>query len=234
MITGKPRKKQESCCCRIDQQSVSVEIENLQIKGMKKPIFLQVKRGEILGLAGLSGQGQEEFLAALAGYRKVLSGHIKINGQSAHLSSPRKAIKSGIALVPGDRQEEGIFMDHNIGDNLLFTMRTMSKTSFINKKKEDITRANDLIRRMNIQPQNPNQTIRYLSGGNQQKAVVGKWLELKPHLLLLSDPAKGVDVDAKEEMYRVIEQIAADGTAVILYASDNAELVRVCHRVAVM
>jgi ribose transport system ATP-binding protein len=110
----------------------------------------------------------------------------------------------------------------------------MSKTGFINKKKEDITRADDLIRRMNIQPQNPNQTIRYLSGGNQQKAVVGKWLELKPHLLLLSDPAKGVDVDAKEEMYRVIEQIAADGTAVILYASDNAELVRVCHRVAVM
>lgn len=234
MITGKPRRKQESCCCRIDQQSVSVEIDNLQIKGLKNLISLQVKRGEILGLAGLSGQGQEEFLAALAGYRKILSGHVKINGQSAHLSSPRKAIKTGIALVPGDRQEEGVFMDHNIGDNLLFTMRTMSKTGFINKKKEDITRADDLIKQMNIQPQNPNQIIRYLSGGNQQKAVVGKWLNLKPHLLLLSDPAKGVDVDAKEEMYRVIEQVAADGTAVILYASDNAELVRVCHRIAVM
>jgi len=236
LITGKePSETDADLSCSFQSDAaVRLEADNLLVTGRSHPVRMSVRKGEIVGIAGLNGQGQPQLLEALAGHTAILSGQVRIDGMPLHLKSPRDAIRAGMVMVPGDRQEEGVFLEHDILSNLVFPLYGIKRQRWLINKAENQKVSHDAMERMNIQPKDDTMKIRHLSGGNQQKVVVGKWLALSPKVLLLSDPAKGVDVNAKEEMYRVVRELADGGTAVVLYASDNEELIHVCQRVLVM
>ena len=210
------------------------EVRGLSLKGTLHNINLVIREGEILGVSGLQGQGQEELLLALAGYLNCSEGSFYINGSETRIKHPSHAISNGIVLVPGDRNEEGLFMQHDINTNLVFPQ-------FSGRKRRGILNAENIrrqsvavMKKLSVAAHDEFQKVSELSGGNQQKVVVGKWLSIEPRILLLSDPAKGVDVHAKEELYNVVRELAEKGTSVILFASDNTELISICDRICVM
>jgi ribose transport system ATP-binding protein len=234
LITGKenvknsPKSKSTAC------SEAVMEIENVSYAERLYDLRFAVRKGEILGIGGLQGQGQDEMLLVLSGLLRLDTGEIKINGRTIQLNHPTDAIHEGIVLVPGDRQKEGLFMEHSIFQNMVQAMLTLPKQNWmlpIGKYRKQVA---ELISRLSIKTDSLDTGVKNLSGGNQQKVVVGKWIPHKPKVLLLSDPAKGVDVEAKKELYQVVLDLAANGAAVILFASDNEELITYCDRVLIM
>jgi ribose transport system ATP-binding protein len=188
----------------------------------------------VLGLGGLQGQGQEDILQILAGYLRGYSGEILVDGKPHVLRNTRAAIRKGIALIPGDRQKEGLFLDHTVHANLLYPKVSLHRGSFFLPSRGYKEIAAKAIDSVSLQPPNPRLVVSQLSGGNQQKVVVGKWLGLSPKVLLLNDPTKGVDVGTRQNLYAIISQLAQAGTSVLLYASDNEELIANCDRVLIV
>ncbi len=235
MITGK---KDENVC---DYKTAGcatcepvLEAKGVCAAGMLDGINLKLNKGEILGVAGLQGQGQEQLLEALSGMTPYDKGAILFDGEAVKGRHAKHFIRKGIVLVPGDRHKEGLFLSHTVYENTIFPQFARKHSPlFLNKKKlkGDVQAAVD---RLSIVPNDQNKQVRLMSGGNQQKVVVGKWLSLEPKVLLLSDPAKGVDVEAKAELYKLVCALAAEGAAVILYASDNEELLSICDRFLIM
>ena len=199
-----------------------------------KDISFSLRRGEVLGLGGLQGQGQEEILMILAGYRRGYTGRILVEGKPLVLRHTRKAIRRGIALIPGDRQKEGLFLEHTVLANLLYPKVSMHRGSFFLPMRRFQAIAASAIDTVSLVPAEPKLVVSHLSGGNQQKVVVGKWLSLSPAVLLLNDPTKGVDVGTRENIYAIISQLTRAGTSVVLYASDNEELIDNCDRLLII
>ncbi len=236
MITGKAARGvvQQRDNPEINTNETILLTNNLSVGEKVRGVNLDVKKGEIVGIAGLQGQGQEELLMLLSGFMKKSNGDVFVEGKKLKMKSPKEAIGQRMVLVPGDRHEEGAFLTHRVRDNIIYPGFTKTNKSFFIKRKKNDQLVKNVIDKMNVYPPNPSMLLSNLSGGNQQKVVVGKWLQLEPKVLLLSDPAKGVDVNAKEEMYKVIRDLANCGTGVIIYASDNEELINLCHRILVM
>jgi ribose transport system ATP-binding protein len=170
----------------------------------------------------------------LAGYLHGYSGKILVDGAPLGLRHTRKAIQRGIALIPGDRQREGLFLDHSVLTNLLYPKVSMHRGTFFLPRRRYQALARTAIDTVSLAPPNPRLSVSMLSGGNQQKVVVGKWLALSPRVLLLNDPTKGVDVGTRENIYTIIEELTRAGTSVVLYASDNEELIDNCDRVLIV
>jgi ribose transport system ATP-binding protein len=213
----------------------ALEVKNVSLPGGQlSDISFSVRRGEVLGLGGLQGQGQEEILMILAGYLHGYSGRIEVAGRPAELRRTRHAIRRGIALIPGDRQKEGLFLEHSVLENLLYPKISMHRGSFFLPRRQHAAIADKAIGTVSLVPPDPRVVISQLSGGNQQKVVVGKWLALNPSVLLLNDPTKGVDVGTRENIYAIISELTRAGTSVVLYASDNEELIDNCDRVLVV
>ncbi|HZB93424.1 MAG TPA: sugar ABC transporter ATP-binding protein [Stellaceae bacterium] len=190
-----------------------------------------LRRGEIVGLAGLQGQGQEEILEALAGWRRILAGTLILEGGAVMPRRPRDMIRRGVCLVPGDRQRQGLFIGQSIEENLDYPSASLRPRPWLLPFAEIRRSARAIIAQLAIKATGPAQIVGRLSGGNQQKVVIGKWLPVSPKLLLLSDPAKGVDVHARGEIYAAVEALAASGAGVLVYASDIQELIGVCDRI---
>lgn len=235
MITGK---KGENVC---DYKTAGcatcepvLEVVDLCAADMLEGIALKLNKGEILGIAGLQGQGQEQLLEVLSGMTPYDKGAILFGGELVKGRHAKHFIRKGIVLVPGDRQKEGLFLSHTIYENTIFPQFAKKRTPLFLKKKRLYGDVHAVINRLSIVPDDPKKEVKLLSGGNQQKVVVGKWLSLEPKVLLLSDPAKGVDVEAKAELYKLVCALAAEGAAVILYASDNEELLSICDRFLIM
>lgn len=215
-------------------EDAGIEIDNFSVKGKVNSVSFTVKKGEIVGLTGLQGQGQEELLLALAGLLPS-EGTVKIDGERILLKHPRNAIRKGMVLVPGDRHKEGLFLQHSVFTNLVYPRFSLKRHDKLLRFKKLTQDCDNIIRTVSITPPDRQKPTRFLSGGNQQKVVVGKWLSHHPKVLLLSDPAKGVDIEAKRELYNIIAGLAENsGASVILYASDNEELMSVCDRIEVM
>jgi ribose transport system ATP-binding protein len=213
----------------------ALEIRELSLDGGRlKNISLSLRKGEILGLGGLQRQGQEEILMILAGYLHGYSGRILVNGSPVVLRNTRQAIRRGIVLIPGDRQKEGLFLQHSVLTNLLYPKVSMHRGSFFLPAGRYQKLAGEAIDKVSLVPPNPRLNVSQLSGGNQQKVVVGKWLTLDPTVLLLNDPTKGVDVGTRENIYEIIAALTAQGASVLLYASDNEELINNCDRVLIV
>jgi len=202
--------------------------------GSLKDISFNLRKGEVLGLGGLQGQGQEEILMILAGYRRGHTGRILVDGKPLALRHTRAAIRRGIALIPGDRHKEGLFLEHTVLANLLYPKVSMHTGSFFLPLRNYRAMAASAIDAVSLVPAEPKLVVNHLSGGNQQKVVVGKWLSLAPAVLLLNDPTKGVDVGTRENIYAIISRLTREGTSVILYASDNEELIDYCDRVLIV
>jgi ribose transport system ATP-binding protein len=184
-------------------------------------------------VGGLQGQGQEELLLLLSGMIRAHRGELRIDGQPVKFHHPADAIRNGVVLVPGDRQKEGLFLNHSLFMNMIYARFGLKGNWVIPfpKYRQEVHR---VVNALSIQTETIETEMQNLSGGNQQKVVVGKWLPLQPNILLLSDPAKGVDVQAKKELYDLVRDLASRGTSVVLYASDNEELVEHCDRILVL
>lgn len=199
-------------------------------------IDLSVGKGEIVGLGGLDGQGQKELLLGLFGVLKNTSGTVEINGAPVNIRSPRDAKQAGIqiALVPEDRKTEGLMLPMSISDNLaIASLDRVSSGLRIDQNALD-TSVTDAIKRMQIKIGGAKDPVSTLSGGNQQKVVIAKWLMTDPKIILLNDPTRGIDVGTKQEIYLLLRELAREGATIVLYSTDYEELIGCCDRVAVM
>ena len=198
-------------------------------------IDIAVRPGEIVGLGGLDGQGQREFFLALFGVLRGVTGEVRLDGQPVTVRSPKhaKCAEVGIALVPEDRKTDGLMLPMSVLDNLSFAaLDRLSRAGVVSRSEEDAATA-AVVRRLQIKAPDLGAAVGTLSGGNQQKVVIAKWLLNAPRIILLNDPTRGIDVGTKQEIYALLRRLADEGAAVLLYSTDYAELIGCCDRVAV-
>lgn len=214
---------------------VAIEVENISDGGLLKDASFNVRKGEIVVLAGLMGSGRTEILNAIFGMSKLASGTVKIDGQEIHHMSPRKMYQQcEMAYIPEDRHASGFIPTMSVAENLTIAwIQKQSKFSFI-PMKEEKQNVFESIKKMNVRPPDPNKLVDYLSGGNQQKVVLGKWLLTKPKILLLDDPTRGVDVGAKAEIHELIAELKKQGVAILIVSSELTEALNVGDRIVVM
>ena len=223
------------------QRGSSVSAPVLQTKGLSwtdrlKDISLSVHAGEIVGLGGLDGQGQRELLLALFGVLRSCSGDILIDSKKVTINSPltAKQDKIGMALVPEDRKTEGLMLPMTVRDNLSFAaLQRITDFGIVNSTKENQL-IDDMIGLLAIKTASVDISVGSLSGGNQQKVVIAKWLMNKPRIILLNDPTRGIDVGTKQELYVLLRKLADEGAAIIFYSTDYDELIGCCDRVLVL
>ena len=234
-ITGEAGKAKTERIRRRENREIVLRISNLNYGSCIRDVSFQLKRGEILGIGGLAGQGQHELMLALAGNYSGVSGDIELNGKKIKLNRPANAIRNSILLVPGDRQLEGLFLGHSVFTNLIFPKLGLKAQPLFTPETRYRRESEKIVDDLSIVTPNLDMPVNALSGGNQQKVVVGKWLTFATNVLLLADPAKGVDVGAKRDLYDYITaQVAENKMSVVLYASDNEELIGYCDRLLIM
>jgi ribose transport system ATP-binding protein len=197
-------------------------------------VSFALHRREILGIAGLQGQGQEELLDMIAGFRPLDSGFLQFKDKEVRPRNPRDMINRGVCLVPNDRHRQGLFADSDVGANLTYVAVSLDKRPWLPPPRSLRAFVETTISRLMIKTRGPEQPIATLSGGNQQKVVIGKWLSMPIEVLLLSDPTKGVDIHARTEIYSLVRDLVAADRAAIVFASDVQELLLYCDRILVM
>jgi ribose transport system ATP-binding protein len=212
------------------EEEISLAAEDLTTDSLRGVSF-KVRKGELLGIGGLRGQGQRHLLHSLFGDIPY-SGTVKLFNQELHFKHPRDAMKSGFALVPGDRANEGLLYIRSILDNLLLpSWRRFGLPLKVSSARKEAAQIGSSL---NMKMAGLDEPVSSLSGGNAQKVVIGKWLMRDPQVLLLDDPTKGVDVGTKAEFYALLTRLSDQGKTVILYSSDDEELIGLCDRVLVL
>lgn len=213
---------------------VALRVENLTKRGVFADVNFEVRYGEVLGFAGLVGAGRSEIMHAVFGADKYDSGEILIDGSAVHISCPQQAISLGMSMVPESRKEQGLVLINDVGFNIaLANVDRLKGRMFLSCKKRHAL-ACQYIERMHIKTRSDAQAVFELSGGNQQKVLLGKWLANQPKILILDEPTRGVDVGAKTEIYSIINELAADGMAIILVSSELSEIINMCDNVCVV
>jgi ribose transport system ATP-binding protein len=209
-------------------------LENLSWEKHLDRISFGVGAGEIVGLGGLDGQGQKSLLLALFGVLRGVTGRVTAEGREVRPGSPAEAKSAGIALVPEDRKTEGLMLPMSIADNLaIASLDAICTGPFVDRTKEQAAVAHG-ITRLQIKVGAASDAVSTLSGGNQQKVVIAKWLMTEPRIILLNDPTRGIDVGTKQELYRLMRALADQGAAILFYSTDYDELIGCCDRVAIM
>ena len=221
--------------CEPDYSKVVFEAKNLTDNdGKLKDVSFQVFKGEVLGIAGLQGHGQTELLNAVSGLYPLVKGEIIVNGKSEKIKSASQAIQCGVALVPADRKRQGLMLELSNRHNLaVSSMKKRMNGPFIDQKAES-SFAEDMVKRLSIKLGGLELPVSSLSGGNQQKIVLGKELATEPKVILFDEPTRGIDVEAKREFYQIMHELAAQGVAVIMNSSDMMEVIGMSSRVIVM
>ncbi len=220
--------------CDMEKAEVALSVKNLSNDKNFKDVSFEVHRGEILGFAGLVGAGRSEIMETIFGARPATSGQVFLNGKEVHFKNPMQAIKSGIALVPEDRKKQGLVL----GNSVAFNMTLASLHFYMNgiaiseKKREAVI--DEYTKKLRLKAASPEIEAGSLSGGNQQKVVLGKWLATKPDVLILDEPTRGVDVNAKYEIYTTINELAKQGIAIIMVSSELPEIINMCDNVCVV
>jgi ribose transport system ATP-binding protein len=215
-----------------DPQAVMLEVRGVS-DDMLKGIDFKVRRGEILGFSGLVGAGRTELMEAIFGIRKPRAGVVLIAGRPVTIRSAIDAIKANLGFVTEDRKETGLVLCRDIGDNSNYVFWQKGRGFF---KQRVVSSANTkkMIDRLGIRCSSPRQLVSNLSGGNQQKVALAKWLLSGAKILVLDEPTRGVDVGARQEIYRIIKELAAEGVAIVIVSSDLPEILTICERVIVM
>ena len=209
-------------------------VSGLSRKGHFEDISFTVHAGEVVGFAGLMGAGRTEVVQTLFGYCHHNAGTIKLDGKNITIRNPREAIRHGIGFVSEDRKSEGLITDFTVAENMsLPNLGRLSSSGIMRKEKEDSLVA-DMIERLHIRTSGGSQQVKSLSGGNQQKVVIAKWLGIDPQVLILDEPTRGVDVGAKKEIYSIMNSLAERGVAIILVSSELPEIIGLADRVLVL
>ncbi len=212
---------------------VVFEVENLELKGLLENISFKVRKGEILGIAGLMGAGRTELAETIMGLRRKTGGTIKLYGEYISGRNPREAVDAGIAYLSEDRQGKGIIMNFDLPQNTTLISLDKYTNLFIDKKAET-ERAAFYQKQFKIKAASLKTQLRYLSGGNQQKVYLGKWMDTTPKILILDEPTRGIDVNAKMEIYKFINSLARDGLPCIVISSELEEILGLCHKILIM
>ena len=213
----------------------AIDVRGLRWNDRLHDIELAARPGEIVGLGGLDGQGQREFFLALFGVLRGVSGEVRLAGRPVRVGSPKAAKHDsiGIALVPEDRKTDGLMLPMSVRDNLSFAALDRLSRAGIVVTADETQATAEMVTRLSIKAPELDAPVGTLSGGNQQKVVIAKWLMNRPRIILLNDPTRGIDVGTKQEIYALLRRLADEGAAVLLYSTDYAELIGCCDRVAV-
>ena len=210
------------------------ELREVGRKGSIKPLSLNIAKGEILGVSGLLGSGRTETARLIFGIDHPDTGEIRLDGQSVRIGSPRDAIAQRFGFCPEDRKVEGIIPNLSVRENIVLALQSSRGwTRYVGRPRQ-LELADQFIKALNIVTPGPEQSVRLLSGGNQQKVILARWLASHPRLLLLDEPTRGIDVGAKLEIEKLMVKLTADGMAILFISSDLEEMVRNSHRVVVL
>ncbi|RSS37152.1 sugar ABC transporter ATP-binding protein [Streptomyces sp. WAC08241] len=220
------------------RQDVAREEVVLRLEGVTtddvRDVDLEVRAGEVVALAGLMGAGRSELALALAGDQPVRSGRIVLNGRPLRLRSPKDAIRAGIGLAPEERKTQALFLHRSIRDNTsLVSLERLRRWRFV-RNGEERAAAQEFSDRLRVRTPDIEHEVRKLSGGNQQKVVLARWLLRKPKVLILDEPTRGIDIGAKAEIYRIIADLAREGVALLVISSELPEVLGLADRIAVM
>ncbi|QYR22366.1 sugar ABC transporter ATP-binding protein [Paenibacillus sp. sptzw28] len=227
------RKPKEPMRGEISRRPV-LELRNISDKKRIKEVSLRLFPGEIVGLAGLVGAGRTEMVRAIFGISEVIEGEVLVEGRPVNIKSPGDAMSYGIAHVPENRKEQGLFPNLSVKENILMAqMRTYRKASILQHGRMDRD-ADRYIKDLGVKTASKEQNVMRLSGGNQQKVVIAKWLSIAPKVLLLDEPTRGVDIGAKTEIHKIISVLAEQGMAVLMISSELPEILGVSDRILVM
>ena len=213
---------------------VALEVRGLARRGVFSDVSFQVRHGEILGLAGLVGAGRTEVARVLFGIDRADAGEVLVAGKRADITSPKDAMRLGIVYVPEDRHEQGLVLDFSIAANVSLPIVQRLSRLLVVDRAEEAHLAADYSKQLQVRSTGVDQAASGLSGGNQQKVVIAKWLATKPTVLLLDEPTQGVDIGAKAEVHRIISQLAAQGMAIVLISSELLEVLGMADRVVVL
>ena len=218
---------------RAEGGEVVLDVQNFTNAKLKHCSF-QLRKGEILGFSGLVGAGRTELMRAIFALDPLEEGEMTLFGEKVHFKNPQQAIDAGIGMVPEDRRGCGLVLGHSVGTNLTITvLKKFIKGIHVDKKKE-----NEIIdeywQKLSIKTTGPDQICGDLSGGNQQKVVISKWLAAEPRVLIMDEPTRGIDVGAKHEIYQLMRQLAKEGVSIIFVSSDLPEIINMSSRVVVM
>ncbi|MFF3286350.1 sugar ABC transporter ATP-binding protein [Streptomyces sp. NPDC003023] len=211
-----------------------LRVEGLTRHGEFAPVDLELRPGEIVGLAGLVGSGRSEILETIYGARRAHAGRVSVDGTALRPGSVRSAVRAGIGLAPEERKAQGLLMLESVSSNVsVSTLSRFSRAGWLDRRSERAA-AHQAVKELSLRPDNPDAAIRTLSGGNQQKAVLARWLLRGCKVLLLDEPTRGVDVGARAELYAVIRRLADEGLAVLLVSSEVPEVLGLADRVLVL
>jgi ribose transport system ATP-binding protein len=214
---------------------VVLDVSGLHRKGVLRDISLQIRAGEIVGLAGLVGSGRTELARAIAGADPIDGGTIVVDGTPRRISSPADAIAAGMAFLPESRKDDGLFLELSLAANTTYAdLRSVASRLGVLRLAVERSKTRSLLNLLSVEPPVPAAKVVNLSGGNQQKVLFARWLFRNPHVLILDEPTRGVDVAARAAIHRLINNLAAQGTAVLLISSEIEEVLGLAHRVLVM
>ncbi len=238
MMIGRPLAKifPEKPHISVSHGEPVLEVKNLNWYGTLKSISFTIAEGEIVGIGGIGGQGQGDLLYALFGVLKNVKGEVRLMGQRMSLKSPSSILKDkkSIAMIPEDRKSEGLFLSMSILKNMtIAALDQISKGAFIERQKE-FSIVDKMVNTLHIKIGSVNDSVESISGGNQQKVVLGKWLMMDAKCILLMDPTRGIDVGTKQEIYMLLRNLVENGTSILIYSTDYDELVGLCDRVLIM
>ncbi|TIS56010.1 MAG: sugar ABC transporter ATP-binding protein [Mesorhizobium sp.] len=234
LMVGREHKPGQSAYQERRCGSVALEANGLGKAGVFDDISLQVRAGEIVGIAGLLGCQREAVVRAIFGDQSIDRGEIRVQGRKVQLRSPRDAIAFGIGFMPADRKREGLVLPMSVGDNIAMTiLRRLGRLGFMKRRQRNAI-ANGLVRTLAIKTNGLSQLASQLSGGNQQKIVIGKWIARGGDIVIAEDPTRGVDVGAKFEVWRAIQDLAEEGKAILLLTTELQEMMDACDRILVM
>jgi len=234
MIGHEWTRMQHSDVKMLAKQDVTLSLQNLSSEGKFHDVSFDAHRGEVIGIAGLLGSGRTELLRAIFGLDAVDSGTVAIDGQVIEDASPRKMKSLGLAFTPEDRKQQALVLIASVQDNLTMASLDKLNTNTVISQKAVVDAAENMVTETQIKTPNLDVAVNTLSGGNQQKVVLGNWLNTKPKILLMDEPSRGIDIQAKEQIFQLIRDLAKEGLTVLFVSSEIEEVLDVADRILVM
>jgi ribose transport system ATP-binding protein len=216
------------------QEEPILEVRGLSRDGWYHDVNFELKRGEVLGIAGMLGSGRTELLRGIFGADPVDAGEVVVEGKSYKSANPIKMVAAGLGLTPENRKIQGLILAHSIRDNLCYASMNITADGWLENKRKRSMFAERQVKELDIKIGDINASCESLSGGNQQKVVVGNWLNTSPKIMLYDEPSRGIDVNAKQQIFDIMWDQARKGVSTIFVSTELEELLEVCHRILIM
>ena len=220
---------------KISDKEIALEVKGLSTKNLLKDVSFQLHKGEILGFAGLMGAGRTELALAIVGKDQITEGQIIVNGKKVKINNPADAVSNGIGYLSEDRKRFGVLLNQDVKFNIVLSnlRKITSKFGFVNNNQSRLS-STSAVKNLSIRTPSIDQMVKNLSGGNQQKVVIGKWLTRETDVLIFDEPTRGIDVGAKDEIYKLLQELVSQGKSIIMISSELPEILRMSDRILVM